>query len=371
MVVLCFFAEGHAMTQREKYADEVVKTFIEEAKRDLNLIPNGSGGSMPSDIENLSVFFIAPRQANVKEARELEVKAVEKLLSIVNSHEKIQPYLRESPFDSSRAIVLISFPSGGENQNSRDNLRSVSTVKGKIFYDVLDPSGNRSIAVEEEPYEEALAIVMGKSLQSSMSQVIEPALPKKPIEPISAEQEFAYISACGKTSTLPLSKALRELMAGLVGPEFEKEFIEGIAKVEADRLDGEYVRYWAKDQKKITASFKKGKVNGHVHGWYEDGTEAFKAFFDEEKKVGIHIAFFPPEAIRKNNRKNPRVKGRVVCYDDKSRFSGEVKSYYLDGTLKTLTEYEHGLINGIKLLCSDDGKDIENVQYKKGKLIKK
>ena len=118
---------------------------------------------MPHDVEDIEVCFIAYRTANVKEARELEVKATEMLLKMINSHEPIRPYLREYPFKPNRAHVSISFRQKNNAHQSQNSLAYVSQGENKIFYSINDTKTDRLVTFHEEPYEEALKIVQNQS----------------------------------------------------------------------------------------------------------------------------------------------------------------------------------------------------------------
>ncbi|NGX38017.1 MAG: hypothetical protein K1000chlam2_01186 [Chlamydiae bacterium] len=146
-----------------KYVDEISKEFGKEAEKELNLVYIGGGGGMPRDVENIRICFIAYRKASIEEARELEVKATEKLLKMINSHKQIRQYLREYPFKPDRAHVSISFQKKDNNHQSQNSLAFVYQVKNKIFYDINDLKTDRLVKICEEPYEEALKIVQNQS----------------------------------------------------------------------------------------------------------------------------------------------------------------------------------------------------------------
>jgi hypothetical protein len=116
-MVFIFITNGcFAMDNEDKdnppYIEHVVAIFRDAAKqieRELGLECIGSGGAMPRDVERIDLDFIAYQRATVEQARELEVKATEKLVKIINAHEKIRPFLREFPSPASRTGVSISF----------------------------------------------------------------------------------------------------------------------------------------------------------------------------------------------------------------------------------------------------------------------
>ena len=157
-------AENLEKEDYEVYVNQIVKEFAQVMKEDLGLRCIGEGGRMPYDVETIAVDFISYQNASIDQARLLEVKATEKLLQIVNNHEKIRPYLREFPFKFNRADVSIAFR---KTDNSRYTDRSVTLVyqaKNKIYYRRYNPLSDQLQPLAEEPYEEAL-IKVGKSTQ--------------------------------------------------------------------------------------------------------------------------------------------------------------------------------------------------------------
>jgi hypothetical protein len=153
----------------EKYVDEIVRAFTKEMKKKLGLVCIGSGGSMPYDVELIEVDFASYQRASIEEARELEVKATERLLQMINDHKKIKPYLREDPFVSNRTNVSISFYKPNNEYNLDGSVAVVSHVKDKVYYDKAEPTTTKKYATEElvdlykEPYEESLKIIEKKN----------------------------------------------------------------------------------------------------------------------------------------------------------------------------------------------------------------
>ncbi|MCE5318686.1 MAG: hypothetical protein LLG04_15145, partial [Parachlamydia sp.] len=170
-----------------EYVRQITNSFIEEMEDecpDFHCI--GSGGSMPYDVEEIEVCFVAHRRATVEEARRLEVYGVQKLLNKINAHEKIRPYLREYPFKSNRVGMSIAFYAKNDEYHHDGSVVYVSVIKSKVFYDraekrksmipgrldCRDPNNTietppreeiteELISLFEEPYEDALRIVQG------------------------------------------------------------------------------------------------------------------------------------------------------------------------------------------------------------------
>ena len=114
------------------------------------------------DVEEMAIKVIAHRRAEVDEARELEVKATEKFLKLINENKKIRPWLREYPFKANRDSVGIAFRKEDNETYQEGGLTFVYQVNGKIFYAVEAEYTADVKIVAEEPYEEALKKTIDK-----------------------------------------------------------------------------------------------------------------------------------------------------------------------------------------------------------------
>lgn len=151
-----------------KYVKEITRTFTKEMEERFGLQHCGDGGSMPMDVEEIEVHFSTNRRASLEEAREIEVKAVEKLLLIINEHKQIWPYLREHPFTPERVGVMISFNNDYNNRYCDGTIIYMSLIRGKIYYRAYDPIEGNLIELFNEPYEEAKTIVQNKPLNRDL-----------------------------------------------------------------------------------------------------------------------------------------------------------------------------------------------------------
>ncbi len=116
------------------YVDEIVRGFAESMKTKHKLHCYGSGGSMPTDVEEIEVMFISYSHLTVNDGRRLEIEAIQDLLTRINSHEKIRPYLREYPFDHSRVTISISFRTETDDRPLDGSVALVFSANNKIFY---------------------------------------------------------------------------------------------------------------------------------------------------------------------------------------------------------------------------------------------
>ena len=167
--ICLLFSKGTLMSERRDYTQEehnlmshcvgeIVDAFKKEMSEQFGLICIGRGGSMPYDIQNIGVDFVIHRQVTIEEARELEIKATERFVKIINAHEAVKPYLRDYPWDHNRARVMISFRKENGNNYSK-GIRLVLQAKEQMYYFGPKKSPNDIDHLKEEPYAEAKHIV--------------------------------------------------------------------------------------------------------------------------------------------------------------------------------------------------------------------
>jgi hypothetical protein len=146
-----------------QYAVEIIRSFSKQIKKEYGFKCIGSGGSMPHDVQEISVKFIVYQNATVEQARELEVKLTEKFVQIINGHEKIRPFLREYPFPASRACVSISFKKPKKAApllTKNQTIIYVFQANGRLYCQAENPLNPYVYKdIKDEPYEEALKIV--------------------------------------------------------------------------------------------------------------------------------------------------------------------------------------------------------------------
>ncbi len=200
-----------------------------------------------------------------------------------------------------------------------------------------------------------LSVLLGGALLHS--QIVQPQT--------TPEQEEAIVNACGSKPSAPLSEALQELIQGISDQTFGKDLFEEIVALEKKKFTGEFVDFWENGQCKIKVIFKDGKVDGHVHGWFPDGDEAFKGFFYENTKAGIHIAFFPKGAPRWLYNGT----ARILSYNYEGQLDGRQVSSEYDGKLKTIFKYKHSVLDGSYVMYNKERNCIKDEFYENGKLI--
>lgn len=117
------------------YVKEIVDHFSNDMKKEYRLYCCGSGGSMPHDVEKIDVIFITYDKLSIENARKMQVYGAKKLLSYINNHEKIKPYLRENPFPIDRITISISCRTLKDTRPLDGSVAHVFFSGKKIFYD--------------------------------------------------------------------------------------------------------------------------------------------------------------------------------------------------------------------------------------------
>ncbi len=148
----------------EVYVNQIIDSFANEMEKEHGLVCKGHGGRMPHDVEDIGVSFNCYRRVSIEEARRLEVKATERFLEIINSNEKIRPFLREFPFKPNRGKVSISFRTADNLRYTDGSVAYVTQFKNTISYCADEETSPSLITLKKEPYEEALKIVNGSPL---------------------------------------------------------------------------------------------------------------------------------------------------------------------------------------------------------------
>ncbi|NGX40130.1 MAG: hypothetical protein KR126chlam1_01471 [Chlamydiae bacterium] len=154
------FAKSNESESYVQIAQKLMNNFADEIEKEHGLSCIGTGGRMPYDIEEFSLKLLSHNRTSVKEARELLVRITEKFLEEINSNKKVRPFLREYPFEPFRAEVSIAFWENGIPGKEDGSLIHAFQVKNQIFYYCGEEGKPIHTLLAEEPYEEALKIVM-------------------------------------------------------------------------------------------------------------------------------------------------------------------------------------------------------------------
>ena len=159
-----------------------------------------------------------------------------------------------------------------------------------------------------------------------------------------------------------IDKAVHEMVNGMISDIFDETFIQKISEAikKQPKGEGEFVDCWENGTLKAKLPFKDGKAHGHLHGWHEDGDDAFKGHFSNGVKQGTHITFY---------KKKPEqliVEARILRYNTEGKLDGKQERCYHTGRLMTTVVFENGLAYGALTAWDDKEKQYLSVDYKKG-----
>ena len=96
---------------------------------------------------------------NLEEAQELEVKMTERFLQMINSDEKLRPFLKEAPFSAQRAPICVTFVEWDEQDREvcrTEGIAQVRQEKNQVFYSTYKKGRTKLTALSKEPYAKAL-----------------------------------------------------------------------------------------------------------------------------------------------------------------------------------------------------------------------
>ena len=156
--------------------NDIVNSFEKEMKDQFGLMCTGLGGGMHYEIEKIGIDFLLHQQTSVEEARELEIRATERFVDLINTNESIKPYLMDYPWDQNRADVMIAF----RDEYGEDYPEGVTLIlqaKNQLIYYGPEKFPNDIDHLKEEPYAEAKAFV--ENNPSCLKPVEKPQKKKK------------------------------------------------------------------------------------------------------------------------------------------------------------------------------------------------
>jgi len=123
----------------ERVLKELIQLFINEMDVKYGLSCVGDGGRSREKIETISLKLSTNRRATLEEAREIQVNALERFLEILNTSERIKPYLLTHPFPIKDLGISIMFISKITDRFFSDGtVCSTMNARDKIFYDIRD-----------------------------------------------------------------------------------------------------------------------------------------------------------------------------------------------------------------------------------------
>ena len=122
------------------YLQRIRTKFKAEMKKNHDLFCNGEGGQANERLHLVHFDFAGLRRASIEEARELIVKATDRLLELINENEHLRPYLYVHPFTPYDLDITITFFSDPDNFYRDGSVTGVSQYNRKIIYNAYPPT---------------------------------------------------------------------------------------------------------------------------------------------------------------------------------------------------------------------------------------
>lgn len=159
IITILFFSScsnpGHI-----READRITNLFNKKMKVE-SLVLAGSGGALMDNIKEISLDFKKVQCVDIEQSRLIYVKNVQALLHLINSDEKVRPYLNNYPFTIENVDFTIIFCGLDDFFALPPYIAHVSSYgkNGIIHYSEYNAEKDNLKTVYEESYEEALNIV--------------------------------------------------------------------------------------------------------------------------------------------------------------------------------------------------------------------
>lgn len=146
-----------------------------------------------------------------------------------------------------------------------------------------------------------------------------------------------------------LDNSIRDFVSDLSEEGFDDAFIQRVAQEVKLHPFGyhEYREFWSNGMIKARLPYKNGKAHGHIHGWYDNGVDAFKGYFCEGVKQGIHISFY------KTDKNSKQKRNTVLIFNREGDLSGQQRRSYKSGDLWVSVDFKNGKIDGELFIYSD------------------
>jgi hypothetical protein len=367
-----------------KFVEEVISRFAKEMqKHGYRCIKDGGG--MPYDVRELDIGFMVYEKGSIELGREKVVFLTEKFLEAINSHEGIRPYLREYPFPESRVSVGLAFYRPDNLAYTDGSVTNAYHTRSKIIYWGNDPNQkNKTVDLLEEPYSEGFAFV-NKTTQTphcandQSSRLIDPE--NATIVPSHKRlstlvTDLTGFGPGGELEALGIQSIegqkdpaddIGELIGGICDLHFGEDFLERLAQAVSLNPNGEYVEYWDNGQIRAKIPYQNGRLEGHLHAWYQNGNSAFKGYYKGGKRVGIQLALFP-----RGIKGGFDAVARVFEYDMEGRLHNRQMTSSSKANLLSSIYYKNGALHGSTSIYKETGSSrcLGEWEYKEGKLIK-
>jgi hypothetical protein len=139
----------------QSLVNEVISKTFAQLKTEKKLYPFGVGEGGIDKIRTLSIALRYYKEVNIDEARELLMSAGTLFLENINSKERLQPYLQNSPFKPKNIRIEIYLRNPDGSRFDSDKLSVISMNDGILSYELSTET--RLITLYRENFEEAAA----------------------------------------------------------------------------------------------------------------------------------------------------------------------------------------------------------------------
>ncbi|HEY4832304.1 MAG TPA: hypothetical protein VIH61_07075, partial [Waddliaceae bacterium] len=149
------------LSQREMLVHQIINSHQKSQKKNgIGLI--GSRSSIPDEVREFILSYVADRPLEIAEARNLFVRSAEELLTLINSNEQLRPDMANYPFTFDNLDLDISCWDRRGRRFDPPSIGLVFLAKGNICYAFYDNQRRKFIdEIVREPYSEARQIVLG------------------------------------------------------------------------------------------------------------------------------------------------------------------------------------------------------------------
>jgi antitoxin component YwqK of YwqJK toxin-antitoxin module len=163
----------------------------------------------------------------------------------------------------------------------------------------------------------------------------------EPFKFIEAGLEYTLLKINKDIQVVSLQEALREQINGVEDPYFNEEFIEKVVEAAKNSPAGEYIDYFSDGKIRVRVPYRNGFINGHVHGWYDSGADAFKGHYKDGIRQGIHMTFF----YEKDGNYGGNYQ-RILFYNDEGLLHGVQSTHYSSSEMESSLHYNRGVLDG-------------------------
>ena len=150
----------YTITEEQQAFGDMIQNFINEMDLKYGMTCTGDGSSKQEKVTSISLMLSAYRRASLEEAREIHIQAKERLVEMIQENPKIQSYLSVTPFPKEDIRLSIIYGPDSTFYYCDGTVAGTIEGQGQLYYLSSGVLKLRLIDLHEEPYEEALKMVL-------------------------------------------------------------------------------------------------------------------------------------------------------------------------------------------------------------------